>query len=103
MFNGDQLTFINFLGLVMCFTGIIAHVAFKFARSKREIEASVATVTHSCGSHCGPSNRASTSGGIGQGRDLIVKDDEVETPLLHDSKQKDEEYAANSSRSDNDL
>jgi len=33
VFNGDQLTFINFLGLLLCFTGIICHVAFKFMKS----------------------------------------------------------------------
>ncbi|XP_021955377.1 solute carrier family 35 member C2 isoform X2 [Folsomia candida] len=33
IFNGDQLTFINFIGLLMCFTGIICHVTFKVMKS----------------------------------------------------------------------
>jgi len=38
IFNGDQLSFINFLGLLMCFTGIIGHVAVKVMNSTRELE-----------------------------------------------------------------
>ncbi|CAL8112898.1 unnamed protein product [Orchesella dallaii] len=38
IFNGDQLSFINFLGLLMCFTGIIGHVAIKVMNSTRELE-----------------------------------------------------------------
>lgn len=36
-FNGDQLSFINFLGLLMCFMGIIGHVSFKIMRSTKEM------------------------------------------------------------------
>lgn len=36
IFNGDQLNFINCLGLVLCFSGIMGHVGLKFMKSTRE-------------------------------------------------------------------
>jgi hypothetical protein len=89
IFNGDQLTFINFMGLVLCFTGIICHVAFKIARTtKGESEASVSTVNPvSGGVHPGGVRGCcSSSSGVTPTNapltGLFSKDKESETPLL---------------------
>jgi hypothetical protein len=88
IFNGDQLTFINFIGLVMCFTGIICHVGFKFARSTTEINsssgagggcASIVTPVNSSGSNGGSSIITSGTGGV-----KALQDEESVTPLLAD-------------------
>jgi len=34
------MSFVNFMGLVVCLTGIIAHVIFKFTKTAAELERS---------------------------------------------------------------
>jgi solute carrier family 35 protein C2 len=36
--NGDQMTLVNFIGLVLCLLGIICHVTFKFAKSAKDLD-----------------------------------------------------------------
>lgn len=68
----------------MCFTGIICHVAFKFAKSTKEVsETNVSTVPP-------PSNANSRGFAVGGAagssslpdKDLFLQDEESETPLL---------------------
>jgi hypothetical protein len=42
------MTFINFMGLLMCLTGILCHVSFKFAKSAKDL-ASVNSVSAGLG------------------------------------------------------
>jgi len=36
--NNDQMSFVNFLGLVLCLIGIICHVVFKFSKSAQDFD-----------------------------------------------------------------
>ncbi|CAG7734236.1 unnamed protein product [Allacma fusca] len=45
--DGDQMSFINFIGLLTCLTGIICHVAFKFAKSAKELKNPTVSPNHS--------------------------------------------------------
>jgi len=90
IFNNDELSFINFIGLVMCFTGIILHVGFKFARSTTEINnssgagggcASIVTPVNSSGSN--GTTAIITSGPGGSGK--LSQDVDLITPLLADT------------------
>lgn len=89
IFNGDQLSFINFLGLLLCFTGIIGHLVFKFMKSRKETEPSA--------HHSGQNGGAGSGGGVANSmkngsminpnlpcssRDLLGGEGESEKPLL---------------------
>lgn len=61
IFNGDQLNFVNVIGFLLCFSGIIGHVAFKFLKSTRDFESS----SHNPGSiNQGPGSSVSKNGSV---------------------------------------
>ena len=47
IFNKDPMTTINFMGLLLCLTGITCHVIFKFSRNAQELDATANGTPHS--------------------------------------------------------